>query len=869
MLQRPLAIFALFTVSTLSACSGGGTANIPSAHTPNAQAPTNGLVPAADAVAMPENSPPGTLQLAPISPASAKDAKLLSFVPTAAPSGSVLFQDTFSANVYNQFATAYGSWAPCQRVSQQLCATGVSSNEVLAGVASWKDYTASTRVIIDAVNPMRNGVDLVYRATDRSHFYELELVREADGSKQWEIWRNTAGSWTNLARGLVDFTSGVEYGLRVQVIGSHFVASLSRDGGATYDILGSADDTSYAAGKIGLRAWGSMQAAFDQVLITGENGATAAPSTAPSSSPSGAAPPPSGLAIPAMTPIPAGAPADTAFTIPAPSQVIPESTPAPLCIAGTQYGFAVGDDFTQETQAQFQRYTTQWEINQYQYGGAKTNWVWSDQYSGIGRRNDFGAGDTYMVHIDDANPSRSFPGPWVNSVQPRPGAQIIGTPPNAYLDIRAVAIPAQYLSDPNNNGAHWLSGGLQSNKFTFGYTEATVQMTANDGAWPALWDLQVPGGGGYDGTGTSPSNYWEIDTFEKFGNTLGLDGIQMTTDSGRATAQFVRPQTPGSTTSYHSYGQLWVPPLLGNPAYIVFYVDRKPVSYYLAPTGVGNMNMNVNLQMGTPGSFVGTPDKTQIADMKLKNYFTWQPTGASCGGTVQNTIPTPAPSAPPVAAPPVASNVVPKLVPYSSPLEILTNTQTFSLPSMPANGDLLIAQGISGFAVCPGGFTTTGAGDGYLCTGIVGQNGLAAATRYLIGGAGFDIGALVDIHNVTSYTINPDTSTGWHSEANPVLTKSQAVPGPNRLALAFGYAITDQPRYLTSVNYTSNLPFNTLYHSEGTTSFGRGMAMLETKVDPYGAAGNAVSFTGSYAWAGAPSTNGNSLFPAIITVLVR
>ena len=597
--------------------------------------------------------------------------------------------------------------------------------------------------------------------------------------------------------------------------------------------------------------------------------ATGAPTAAASSNPNGATPPPSGLAIPAMTPIPAGAPADTAFTIPAPSQVIPESTPAPLCIAGTQYGFAVGDDFTQETQAQFQRYTTQWEINQYQYGGAKTNWVWSDQYSGIGRRNDFGAGDTYMVHIDDANPSRSFPGPWVNSVQPRPGAQIIGTPPNAYLDIRAVAIPAQYLSDPNNNGAHWLSGGLQSNKFTFGYTEATVQMTANDGAWPALWDLQVPGGGGYDGTGTSPSNYWEIDTFEKFGNTLGIDGIQMTTDSGRATAQFVRPQTPGSTTSYHSYGQLWVPPLLGKPAYIVFYVDRKPVSYYLAPTGVGNMNMNVNLQMGTPGSFVGTPDKTQIADMKLKNYFTWQPTGASCGGTTQNTIPTPAPSAPPVAAPPVASSSSARLAPYSSPVVNETATQTVTLAAVPPAGSLVIIQGVSAFGLCPTGFVTTNVGDAYLCTAFVGTNGVASSAKYAIGGAGFDKSAAIYVTGASAYTINPDVQSGWHGENPVTLTKSQAVPSANQLGLAFGYNLSDSPRYATSVNYTSNLSFNTIYKSDGNSSFGRGIAMLETSVDPSTAPGGTLSFTQTSAWTGAPASNNNNFFPVIFTVLVR
>ena len=599
-------------------------------------------------------------------------------------------------------------------------------------------------------------------------------------------------------------------------------------------------------------------------------GSGSSPTPAPIGGTVSPPPPPGGAVSPTITPIPAGAPADSAFTIPAPSQSIPERAPGPLCIAGGQYAYVLGDDFTQETQDQFARYTTSWEINQYEYNGARTNWVWSDQYSGIGRRNDFGAGDTYMVHVDDANPSRSYPASWVNSIQPRPGSQIVGTPPNAYLDIRAVAVPSQYVNDGNLNGAHWLTGGLQSSKFTFGYTEATVQMPANDGAWPSIWQLQVPGGGGYDGTGTSPTNYWEIDTFEKFGNTLGIDGIQQTTDSGRSTAQYVRPQTPGSTTSFHTYGQLWVPPLLGKPAYIVFYVDRKPTSYYLAPTGVGNMNMNLNLQMGTPGSFVGTPDKSQVADLKVKNYFTWQPTGNSCDGTAAaNTVPTPAPSAPPVAAPPVASNIVPHLEPYTSPVVIESTTQTATLAAAPPAGALVIIQGVSGFGACPSGFVTTNFADAYLCTGFVGQNGIASATKYALGGAGFDRSAAVYITGATTYTINPDIGTQWHFESPITFTKTQPVPGANELALAFGYNLSDAPRYASSVAYASNLPFNTIYQSNGTPAYGRGIALLETTADPSTANGSTISYTGTYAWTGPPASNNNDLLPAIFTVLVR
>ena len=568
-----------------------------------------------------------------------------------------------------------------------------------------------------------------------------------------------------------------------------------------------------------------------------------------------------------MTPIPAGAPPDNAFTIPAPGQPISESTPAPLCIAGAQYAFSHGDDFQQESQSQFNRYTTQWEINQYYYSGAQSNWKWSDQFSGIGRRNDFGFGDTYMVHIDDANPARSYPASWVNSVQPRPGAQILGTPPNAYLDIRAVYIPAAHQGDPLLNGAHWLTGGIQEGpQRAFGYTEATVMMPANDGAWPSVWQLATGGSNFYDGSGVA--GYEEIDTFEKFGNAQGPNQVQMTANSGRPDAAAVRPIIPDMTTAYHTYGELWIPPMLGNPASIVFYIDRKPVSYYLSE-GIGIANYMVNLQMGLPGSFVGTPDTTKVADLKLKNYFTWQATGAGCDSSAQsNPVPTPGPTASPVPPPPVASNIVPKLMPFIPP-SLITDSKVH-LATSPANGSLLIAQGISNYAICPTGFATIQNGVTWICTAIVGQNGVTSQKDYAVGGAGFDRGAIIEIQNVSGFTVNPTTATGWHSEANPTLTRAQPVSGPNQLALAFGFGITDSPRYEVAQQYAANILSNTLYLTPTDAINNRGMALIEGSLDPFGAPSNTFSVAGTFPWAGPSETvYGNNLYPQIVTIVVR
>ena len=446
-------------------------------------------------------------------------------------------------------------------------------------------------------------------------------------------------------------------------------------------------------------------------------GATATPVNTPTGGPPSPTMPPPTIqpappgAYPTMTPIPQGAPVDDAYTIQAPAQPLPQGPQAPLCIDGTEYDYALGDDFTQETQSQFARYTTSWEINQYQYPApqytGKSNWVWSDALSGIGRNNNAGTDDSYYVHIDDANPSRSYPGAWVNTVQPRPGPQIIGTPPNSYMLIRGVHVPVQYQSQMPGN-LHWLSGTIESQNFQYGYTETTAEFTKGDGWWPSDWTEVTPSSNGYYGNGTG---YQEFDTFEQFGNSVG-DNIQQTR-IGPVDSEYSRTSVPDRDVTYHTYGQLWVPAILGNPNYIVFYVDRKPTSYYFYNAGVSRMNAISVLQIGASGSFVGAPNSAIVGELKLKNYFTWQMTGKSCSATAQTSpIPMPTSSPPPMPAPPVAANIVPKMQSFFGPTT--TGYAGIRLGAVPPAGSLVLLQGISHYAQCPIGFINTGFGNDYL-----------------------------------------------------------------------------------------------------------------------------------------------------------
>ena len=845
---------------TLSACSGGSTSGA-------------GVVPLGQ-----QNN--GQSQLSPSSPASvmelpqSKNSVSNLALANVVPANFVAFTDTFESDSVGASATNWtvssGAWRVCapQGESHELCQT--TSNAAISLVTDRAIADGDITSIFYDASPTQGGSAILGRLQDAGNFYQLEIRGSTSGAPGpfWYIFKHAGGAWVSLANGPFATRPSTKYALKMSFSGAVISASVAYDNApTTFIALGSATDATWSSGQVGLRTWGVSTARFD-------NFSSIPTGTPPSPTPSGmasptpipSAPTPAG-AEPTMTPIPAGVPPDNAFTIAAPTQPVAESTPAPLCIAGGQYAFSHGDDFQQESQSQFSRYTTQWEINQYFYNGAKSNWKWSDQYSGIGRRNDFGFGDTYMVHIDDANPSRSYPASWANSVQPRPGAQILGTAPNAYLDIRAVYVPAAHQGDPLLNGAHWLTGGIQEGpQRAFGYTEATVMMPSNDGAWPSVWQLATGGSNFYDGSGVA--GYEEIDTFEKFGNSQGPSVIQMTANSGRPDAEAVRPIIPDLTTAYHKYGELWVPPLLGKPAYIVFYIDRIPVSYYLTE-GIGTVNYMVNLQMGLPGSFVGAPDTTKVADLKLQNYFTWQAAGAPCDGNAQaNPIPTPAATASPNPAPSVGGGIGPKLLSFNAPT--LVNSSTVRLPAVPAIGSLLIAQGISNFASCPTGFTTTSWAVAYVCTGIVGQNGLAAQTSYQVGGAGFDRGSIVEIDNVAGYTVNSNIATGWHGEASPSLIRSQMATAPHQLALALGFGITDAPRYLTAETYAGNIPFVSVYSTPTDANYGRGMAMLASQGDAYNAPSNSVSISGSFPWAGPLDTvNGSNLLPEIITIIVR
>jgi len=198
--------------------------------------------------------------------------------PTSSGLGSVLFSDSFASATSN-WTVVNGTWGLCTpttATAPAYCATGNDQNLSYAGNLAWSDITVSSTLTAQNLNGPRRGVDVMGRYVDQQHFYELELAQEAAGP-QWAIWKNDGGAWTLLTRGAIDLQANHLYALQLTLSGSTLRAALSQDG-TTFTALGSASDTRYASGRIGLRTWGGLTAAFSNVAVT-------APATAAITSP--------------------------------------------------------------------------------------------------------------------------------------------------------------------------------------------------------------------------------------------------------------------------------------------------------------------------------------------------------------------------------------------------------------------------------------------------------------------------------------------------------------------------------------------------------------------------------------------------------
>jgi PA14 domain/Fibronectin type III domain len=181
-----------------------------------------------------------------------------------APGGAALFADGFDIGT-GKWTVVAGNWATGAQSGRDTvyATTGASLEELsLAGSASWTNYSVAAWVNLSSLG---GGVSILGRVVDSTHFYQLEIKRDAAGNAGWFLIRREGTVWTRLASGSLQYNPGDWIRLRLTLDGNTLRAESSIDG-TTYTALGSATDTRYTAGRVGLRAWFSA-AYFDDVLV--------------------------------------------------------------------------------------------------------------------------------------------------------------------------------------------------------------------------------------------------------------------------------------------------------------------------------------------------------------------------------------------------------------------------------------------------------------------------------------------------------------------------------------------------------------------------------------------------------------------------
>jgi hypothetical protein len=188
----------------------------------------------------------------------------LSQVSVLAAQAGPLFSDTFATGSA-QWTPLTGAWRTTAAAGRDsvyaATATGAAQTS-LAGSKTWTDYSVAAWVNLTAA---RGSIGLLGRVVDSTHYYLLEIKVGAGGVLKWALTKRNGSTWTTLSSGRIDYAPGTWLRLRLTMTGTSLRAETSAEG-TTFTTLGTATDRKYTAGRIGLRATGSV-AYFDDVLV--------------------------------------------------------------------------------------------------------------------------------------------------------------------------------------------------------------------------------------------------------------------------------------------------------------------------------------------------------------------------------------------------------------------------------------------------------------------------------------------------------------------------------------------------------------------------------------------------------------------------
>lgn len=178
--------------------------------------------------------------------------------------GTQLFFDDFESGSSSNWTPYNGSWSVCQvgGNSKEYCGSNTSEDISLAGSSSWNNYNVQGYVVAGGTS--NTGICLLGRVKDGSHFYQAELKN----GNTWDIYKNNGGSWTQIASGGFTWSANSYYLIRFDLNGNTLTMSYSTNYGSSWNTLGSGNDnsSSWSAGQIGVRVWGTT-GRFDQIKV--------------------------------------------------------------------------------------------------------------------------------------------------------------------------------------------------------------------------------------------------------------------------------------------------------------------------------------------------------------------------------------------------------------------------------------------------------------------------------------------------------------------------------------------------------------------------------------------------------------------------
>lgn len=183
------------------------------------------------------------------------------------------------------------------------------------------------------------------------------------------------------------------------------------------------------------------------------------------------------------------------------------------------------------------------------------------------------------------------------------------------LSLNAKPTPGALLDDIRVPYMSGMINSYDAHQMRYGYVEATAEIPAGKGLWPAFWLRSV-----------DPSHKTEIDIVEMLGQTPGsYNGTVHTPDHKYNVA---RVKLPDLSQGLHRFGVDW------QEDTTTFYVDGKKMGSVATPDTLDSpMYMIANLAVG---GWAGAPDgKTHWpADFKIDSIKVWQDQSALAAKTL-------------------------------------------------------------------------------------------------------------------------------------------------------------------------------------------------------------------------------------------